>query len=81
MGCAGLKISSSKWMKERGEAYKDFYWQDDYGAFSVDPKRVDYVVRYIENQHAHHQTISFQDEYRSILKAYKIDYNEKYIWD
>ena len=32
-----VKSHSSKWIKTKGEAYKNFYWQDGYGAFSVKP--------------------------------------------
>ena len=62
-----VKANSSKWVKTKGIKYSDFYWQDGYGAFSVSPKEVKNVIRYIENQHEHHRKISFQDEYRQIL--------------
>jgi len=39
------------------------------------------VIRYIENQGEHHKLVSFQDEYRSFLKAYGIEYDERYVWD
>ena len=35
-----LKSHSSKWIKNTGEAYHNFYWQDGYGAFSVNPVRL-----------------------------------------
>lgn len=31
-----------------------FYWQADYGAFSVDGKRLRNVIAYVENQKIHH---------------------------
>jgi putative transposase len=31
------------------------YWQDGYGAFSVDGKRLPYIIRYIERQKEHHR--------------------------
>lgn len=75
------KKRSSKWIKTQGAAYVDFYWQNGYGAFSVNPAEVEVVVRYIEQQHEHHQKVSFQDEYRAFLKKYKVEYNEQYVWD
>jgi putative transposase len=33
-----VKSHSSKWIKTKGEGYDNFYWQDGYGAFSVNPK-------------------------------------------
>lgn len=76
-----VKKRSSKWIKEKGKAYENFYWQRGYGAFSVNPAETDVVVRYIENQHAHHQKKSFQDEFRAFLKKYNVEYDERYVWD
>ena len=76
-----IKSHSSKWIKTKNEAYKNFYWQDGYGAFSVNPAEVDTVIAYINNQHEHHKNKAFKDEYRAILKKYDVDYDEKYVWD
>ena len=76
-----VKSHSSKWMKTNSESLEDFYWQNGYGAFSVNPDGIDRVTNYINNQHAHHSKITFQDEYRGILKKYKTEYDDIYIWD
>ena len=76
-----LKSHSSKWIKTKGENYRNFYWQGGYGAFSVNPAEMDVVVRYIENQKEHHRKKSFQEEYRGFLKKYKVEYDERYVWD
>ena len=76
-----VKKSSSKWIKTKGEAYKNFYWQDGYGAFSVNPAEIAVVVRYIENQAAHHQKRNFQNEFRAFLRKYQVEFDEKYVWD
>ena len=76
-----VKSHSSKWIKTTDKTYSNFYWQDGYGAFSVDPKGVDKVINYIANQHEHHRQQTFQDEYRVILKKYKVEYDERYVWD
>lgn len=76
-----IKSHSSAWMKTKGDDLQNFYWQDGYGAFSVNPAEVDRVIAYITNQKDHHNKMSFQDEYRGILKKYKVDYDEKYVWD
>ena len=76
-----LKSHSSKWIKTRGENYRNFYWQGGYGAFSVNPAEMDVVVRYIENQKEHHRKKLFQEEYRGFLKKYEVEYDERYVWD
>jgi REP element-mobilizing transposase RayT len=75
-----IKSHSSKWIKIKGEGYKEFYWQDGYGAFSVNPAEIGVVVRYIENQKEHHSKRSFKDEYRAFLKKYEVEYDEQYVW-
>ncbi len=76
-----VKSSSSKWIKSKGEGYTHFYWQDGYGAFSVNPKGIERVTAYIKNQKQHHRKKTFQDEYRAYLKKYEIEYDERYVWD
>ncbi len=36
-----VKKQSSKWMKTNGPEYTDFYWQDGYAIFSVNPAEID----------------------------------------
>lgn len=76
-----LKKQSSKWIKTKGQGYSNFYWQDGYGIFSVNPSEIDVVENYIINQKEHHKKVSFQDEFRAFLKKYKVEYDEKYVWD
>jgi putative transposase len=76
-----VKTESSKWMKLQSPTLKNFYWQDGYGAFSVNPYQVDIIRNYILNQKEHHKKITFKDEYRKFLKKYKVEYDERYVWD
>ena len=76
-----VKSHSSKWMKTKAESLSNFYWQDGYGAFSVNPSEVDTVVHYIANQKEHHRKKTFQEEYRAFLEKYKVEYDERYVWD
>ena len=76
-----LKKRSSKWINTKGAAYSNFYWQDGYGIFSVNPSEIDRVINYIKNQEEHHQKRSFQDEFRAFLKKYNVEYDERYVWD
>jgi len=76
-----IKKQSSKWIKTKSPKYSNFYWQNGYGIFSVKSPDVDIVVNYIKNQQEHHSKASFQDEYRSLLKKNKLDFDERYVWD
>ena len=76
-----LKGHSSKWIKTKDNDFKNFYWQNGYGAFSVNPSEIEKVIHYIDNQHEHHRNKSYEEEYISFLKKYKVKYDEHYIWD
>ena len=76
-----LKSHSSNWIKTQHARYGDFYWQGGYGAFSVSPQSIETLKQYIESQHEHHKTTTFQDEYRRILREHNIEFDERYVWD
>ncbi len=76
-----LKSSSSKWIKTLGSHYKSFAWQRGYGAFSISGSHAEALNLYIVNQQQHHGTVSFEDEYRRILNAYHVSFDERYVWD
>ena len=76
-----VKKNSSKWIKTKGDDYKDFYWQAGYGVFSVSESNVDEVRRYIGNQEEHHKTMTFQDEFRKLCVRHGVAIDERYVWD
>jgi len=75
-----IKGDSSRWIKTKSPRFAGFGWQDGYGAFTISESHRDAVVAYIANQHEHHRTTSFQDELRTILAKYGVDYDERYLW-
>ncbi len=76
-----MKKGSSKWIKTRGPRYRRFHWQSGYGAFSISPSHRPALERYFAGQREHHERVTFQDEYRRLLKKYEIEYDERYVWD
>ncbi len=76
-----VKKTSSKWIKTQGEQYSNFYWQNGYGMFSVNPSELDIAKKYILNQKEHHRKRTFKEEYLAFLKKYDVDYDERYLWD
>jgi REP element-mobilizing transposase RayT len=76
-----IKSGSSKWLKTCGPRYRAFHWQSGYGIFSVSPGHRPALEACIDNQAEHHRTITFQDEYRKLLRKYGIEHDERYVWD
>lgn len=76
-----IKGGSSKWVHDTFPDQRLFAWQTKYGAFSVSVSQVDKIVAYIGNQEAHHHKMTFQDEFITLLKKHRIDYDERYLWE
>ena len=76
-----IKQQSSKWLKAGSRGVKEFAWQQGYGAFSVSPSHVTAIEQYISEQEEHHAKVSFQEEYRRLLKKYSVDNDERFVWD
>jgi putative transposase len=75
-----IKGSSSKWINEKKFLKVKFEWQEGYGAFSYSKSHVDAVIKYIHKQEKNHQKQTFREEYLEFLKAFEIEYDEKYIF-
>ena len=73
-----IKRDSSSWMKKHD---RSFYWQEGYGAFSIGESQVSRVMKYISEQKEHHARHDFKDEFRSLLERYRVEYDERYVWD
>jgi REP element-mobilizing transposase RayT len=76
-----VKRGSSLWLKTKSPDLHDFAWQSGYGIFSVGHSQVEDVRNYIAGQEEHHRKVSFQDEFRKLLERYKIEFDERYVWD
>lgn len=74
-----IKGSSSTWINDRKMTKSKFRWQEGYGAFSYSHSHLKQVINYIERQKEHHRKIKFMEEYRSFLKKFEIDFDERYI--
>jgi REP element-mobilizing transposase RayT len=75
-----VKAKSSKYINDHKLTPARFEWQDGYGVFSYSQSGVDAVYKYIQNQEAHHKKQTFRNEYLGFLKKFKVEYNEKYIF-
>lgn len=76
-----IKTGSTLWMKDGHFVPLAFHWQAGYGMFSISTSHREAVEKYIGEQAEHHKRVTFQDEYRNLLKKYGIDYDEKYLWE
>ena len=74
-----IKVSSSIWLKEKNLFPGFNGWQEGYSAFTYSIKEKDALVKYIENQQAHHKTKTFRELLIDLFIEHGIDFNEKYL--
>jgi REP element-mobilizing transposase RayT len=71
-----IKSNSSRWAHEQGQK---FAWQENYAAFSVSASLIPTVVRYIQNQEAHHRKMYFDVEFVALLKKHGVDFDPQWV--
>ena len=74
-----IKLASDEFIQKESIFPKFKGWQDGYGAFSESIKAKERLIAYVKNQEAHHQKLSFIDEYKALLAEYEIKFDEKYL--
>lgn len=75
------KAKSSKWINESVLTEDRFKWQRGFGAFSYSPSSIRNVYNYIQNQENHHRKQTFRNEYVEMLEEFKIEYDDRYLFD
>lgn len=76
-----IKANSSRWINQKRWITGQFRWQEGYGAFSYSKSHLDKVIDYILKQPEHHVKRSFKEEYLELLRAYEIEFEEKYLFE
>jgi len=75
-----VKAKSSKYVNDHQLTTERFEWQVGYGVFSYSQSHIDIVYKYIQNQEIHHNKQLFRDEYLNLLKEFKVEYDDQYIF-
>jgi hypothetical protein len=76
-----LKGGSSNAINKASLTSLPFAWQIGYGAFTVSKSSTPDVVRYIANQREHHQSVSYEDEFKMLLEKHDLEYDPRYLLD
>lgn len=50
-----------------------------FGAFSYSHSHIGQVINYIAKQESHHKKKTFMEEYKNFLKAFEVEFDERYI--
>jgi REP element-mobilizing transposase RayT len=74
-----IKANSSRWINEKRYVPGKFQWQESFAAFSYSKSQRDTVIRYIMNQELQHKKRTFREEYTSMLEAFDVSFDLKYL--
>ncbi len=74
-----VKRDTSAWIKNKGDEFEMFRWQEGYAAFSIGQSQVATLKRYIDRQREHHRAVSFREELIEFLRRYQIPFEEQYL--
>jgi len=73
-----LKSNSSTYTKKLTNGR--FSWRARFGAFTISESQVENVRDYIRTQEEHHRMMSFEDEFKVLLRKHNIEFDERYLW-
>ena len=75
-----IKTGSTNFINRQQWVMGRFCWQEGFGAFSYSHSQLDAVIRYVQNQEAHHARRTFRDEYLALLRKFNVPHDERYIF-
>lgn len=69
-----IKISTNSWIKQHKNEFPNFEaWGKSFCALTYSENDKEKIKNYIINQKEHHKTVSFKDEYESLLREFGIE--------
>ena len=75
-----IKGDSAEWINKKKLVPGRFSWQEGFGAFSISKSHVNHVIQYIHDQEIHHKKKTFLEEYKELLNADGVEFDERYIF-
>lgn len=75
-----IKTATNSWMKASGNYPRFSSWAEGSCSLTYSHREKEIIINYIRNQKIRHHTLSFEDEYRMLLKEHGIEADEKYIF-
>jgi len=75
-----IKTASNSWMKGTGNYPKFTSWAAGSCSLTYAFRDKKIIENYIKNQKEHHKKVTFEDEYRALLKENGVQIDERYIF-
>jgi putative transposase len=74
-----IKTSSSSWIKGQGKFPLFDFWQEGYGAFTVDANARPGLIEYIRGQEAHHRKLGFAEELERMVVEMGLEWKPDFL--
>jgi REP element-mobilizing transposase RayT len=74
-----IKTGSTNWIRRESIFANWPGWQDGYGVFTHSLADKDRLIEYIKNQEEHHRTVSWLEEFQTLLEQAGVKYDPKFI--
>ena len=76
-----IKLATHKMIVRNKKAFPHFSkWQVGYSSFTYHIAAKNNLIKYVENQRAHHKIVTFKQELIDLLKEHSVDYDERYLF-
>ena len=74
-----IKKASTVFVNKNDFCRYKFQWQEGFGAFTYGHSQLGSIINYIQRQKEHHHKKSFAQEYKSFLRLFNVDFDERYL--
>jgi REP element-mobilizing transposase RayT len=75
-----IKTASNIWMKGTGKYPNFTSWAEGSCSLTYAYRDMEMIATYIRNQKEHHHKVTFEEEYRALLKEHGVQVDERYIF-
>jgi len=75
-----IKTASNIWMKGTGKYPNFTSWAEGSCSLTYSYRDKEMIGNYIKNQKEHHHKVTFEEEYRAMLKEHGVEVDERYIF-
>ena len=75
-----IKTSSNQWMSKSGNFPLFDSWAKGSCSLTYSYNEKNVLIDYIKNQKEHHKKVTFEDEFRKLLKENGVEWDEKYLF-
>ncbi|MDG2470759.1 MAG: transposase [Pirellulaceae bacterium] len=75
-----IKLQGLRWIQQQSSSIPQADLTLKIAYFTVSYSMAGRIKRFIADQTDHHQTVSFEDEFLSLLDKHEVRYNEQELW-